>query len=193
MSLARQEAGVCCRDGMCVLTPDSIRDHRFFAVVRGYDRVQVDQFLGQLAELVDGLQRQVEALQRLSAAADAAPRTAYERIGAQVEGILARAYRSGVEVRREAKARAEGELDTASRQATALVTDGQRRREVIEGVVELLEERRAAHAEHLTRATAAVERTVEDLGPSPFAGSPAARAAAYRRTRARPDDALTLY
>ena len=58
-------------DEIFQLTPQDVRTHDFARAVRGYDRVQVDEFKQRLAEEIDRLTRaRIQAEERLKSAQD---------------------------------------------------------------------------------------------------------------------------
>ncbi|MGH8898396.1 MAG: DivIVA domain-containing protein [Egibacteraceae bacterium] len=159
-----------------MLTPEEIQAREFLVSLRGYDRDEVNSFLEEVAQQIGDLQSQLESLQAgqplvqapegtlvpelvrsLQSSAD--PKPFFEDLGQTTQRIVEAAYESAAEIQRRARGRADRELADARSQAEKLVNEGQRRREVIEGLVEMLEERRAALAEDLR----GVGRTVEQM------------------------------
>ncbi|MGH8884271.1 MAG: DivIVA domain-containing protein [Egibacteraceae bacterium] len=159
-----------------MLTPEEIQAREFLVSLRGYDRDEVHSFLEETAQQIRDLQSQLESLQAgrplvqapegtpvpelmrsLQSSAD--PKPFFEDLGQTTQRIVEAAYESAAEIQRRARGRADRELADARSQAEKLVNEGQRRREVIEGLVEMLEERRAALAEDLR----GVGRTVEQM------------------------------
>jgi DivIVA domain-containing protein len=163
-----------------MLTPEEITSREFLVSLRGYDRDEVHNFLEQVARHVRDLQSHVERLQ--TGGPGAAPLVASDSIaappvpsadttaffadlGKSTQRILEAAHEAGSEIQRKARNEADRDLADARNQATKLVAEGQRRREVIEGVVHMLEERRAALADDLRAVSATVEQVLEDLAP----------------------------
>jgi DivIVA domain-containing protein len=165
-----------------MLTPEEIQAREFLVSLRGYDRDEVHSFLGEISRYIRDLQTQLQSLQVgqphlqpseearmpeparfLRSAAD--PKPFFEDLGQTTQRIVEAAYESAAEIQRKARGRAERELADARSQAAKLVAEGQRRREVIEGLVEMLEERRAALAEDLKGIVRIVEQMLTDFAP----------------------------
>lgn len=167
---------------MPTLTPEEIQAREFLVSLRGYDRDEVHNFLEEVAKCVHDLQSQLEVLQagqtlpqppedgrasepERSPNAEADPKPFLEDLGQMTQRIVEAAYESAAEIQRRARSRVEREFAQARSQAAKLVAEGQRRREVIEGLVEMLEERRAALAEDLKGIAKMVEEMLADFAP----------------------------
>ncbi len=165
-----------------MLTPDEIRSREFLVSLRGYDRDEVHSFLDHVAKHVRDLHLQVETLQAgrsasQSVLAPAEPALApplydvadtnafFEDLGKTTQRILEAAHEAGSEIQRKARNEADCELAAARAHAEKLIAEGQRRREVIEGVVRMLEEHRAALAENLRGVALNIEQVLTDLAP----------------------------
>jgi DivIVA domain-containing protein len=164
-----------------MLTPEEITSREFLVSLRGYDRDEVHSFLDQVARHVEDLQAQVETLQSGQSATalaayppdpDVVPpvpaadaNAFFADLGKTTQRILEAAHEAGSEIQRRARNEAEHELADARARAVKLVAEGQRRREVIEGVVHMLEERRVALADDLRSVAATVEQVLKDLAP----------------------------
>ncbi|MGH3113260.1 MAG: DivIVA domain-containing protein [Gaiellaceae bacterium] len=165
-----------------MLTPEEIQAREFLVSLRGYDRDEVHSFLEQVAGQIRDLQSQVETLQSaqppavqppeeavpelaLSLRAGGDPKPFFEDLGQTTQRIVEAAYESAAEIQRRARGRADHELDEARSHAAKLVAEGERRREVIEGLVEMLEERRAVLAEDLRGIARTVDQMLTDFAP----------------------------
>ncbi|MGH8900517.1 MAG: DivIVA domain-containing protein [Egibacteraceae bacterium] len=166
-----------------MLTPEEIQAHEFLVSLRGYDRDEVHSFLEQVAGQIRDLRSRLESLESaqppvvqppeevrapepapsLRVAAD--PKPFFDDLGQTTQRIVEAAYESAAEIQRRARGRADRELDEARSQAAKLVAEGERRREVIEGLVEILEERRTVLAEDLRGIARAVDQMLTDFAP----------------------------
>ena len=91
---------------------DRIREHTFPLAVRGYDRQAVDDFVDQVADLVnelEGRQTRETVVQR-----------ALNEVGEETAGILQRAHETADEITSRSRAQAEGRLQRAEREAEIL-------------------------------------------------------------------------
>lgn len=159
------------------MTPDEIRAREFLVSLRGYDRDEVHSFLDQIAKYVRELQAQVQNFQKgQPAPVPADPALApplptadtsafFEDLGKTTQRILEAAHEAGSEIQRRARNEADRELAEACSHAGKLIAEGQRRREVIETVVRMLEERRAALAEDLRGLGQVIDQVLTDLAP----------------------------
>lgn len=165
-----------------MLTPEEIQAREFLVSLRGYDRDEVHSFLEQVAGQIRDLQSQLETLQAeqppilvplvppvddavVSPQSSADPKPFFEDLGQTTQRIVEAAYESAAEIQRKARSRAERELDEARSQAAKLIAEGERRREVIEGLVEMLEERRAVLAQDLRGIAKIVDQMLADFAP----------------------------
>ncbi|MGH8908133.1 MAG: DivIVA domain-containing protein [Egibacteraceae bacterium] len=161
-----------------MLTADEIRAREFLVSLRGYDRDEVHGFLDQIAKDVRDLQTQVETLQTghyapmpaepalappLPAVADT--NAFFEDLGKTTQRILEAAHEAGSEIQRRARNEADREVAEACSHSGKLIAEGQRRREVIESVVRMLEDRRAALVEDLRGLARVVDQVLADLAP----------------------------
>jgi len=167
-----------------VLTTEEIREREFLVSLRGYDRDEVRAFLDEVASQMDSLvgpagaapalpaperaaepERVEEAPAPAPAPAPQDTSTLFAEIGKETQRILEAAHEAGSEIQRKARLEAERELKDARAQATKIIAEGERRREVVEGLVATLEERRHALSDDLRGVGAAIERALRDLGP----------------------------
>jgi DivIVA domain-containing protein len=96
------------------LTPQDVRTHDFSRAVRGYDRVQVDEFKLRLAEEIDRLTRaRIQAEERLKSAQDQL-RAYRERERALNEALVA-----AQQLRADTRTQAEQEAAIVVREARA--------------------------------------------------------------------------
>jgi DivIVA domain-containing protein len=87
---------------------------------RGYDRDQVDAYVAQL-------QREVRELQTRHQTPDAAVRSALERVGDEVAGVLKQAHDTADEIVATAKREAEEHRDQAARDAAHVTAVAEQR------------------------------------------------------------------
>jgi DivIVA domain-containing protein len=159
-----------------MLTPEEIQAREFLVSLRGYDRDEVHSFLEQVAGQIRDLQRRLEGQPPIqpaeatpvselvpSSQPPADPKPFFEDLGQTTQRIVEAAYESAAEIQRRARSRADRELVEARNQAAKAVAEGERRREVIEGLVEMLEERRAALAEDLRGIARTVDQMLTDF------------------------------
>ena len=102
---------------------------------RGYDREEVDAYIAQLHRQIHDLQAQVSS-------PDAAVRSALERVGGEVAGVLQQAHDTAREIVAEAEAEAEAHRAAAEKHAGEVT---------------------AAADKHAGEVTAAAERRVHEL------------------------------
>ncbi|HWD69501.1 MAG TPA: DivIVA domain-containing protein [Solirubrobacteraceae bacterium] len=87
---------------------------------RGYDRDEVDAYVGQL-------QRQIRELQASQQTPDAAVRDALERVGDEVADVLTQAHNTAEEIVSTAKREAQEHRDQAERDAAHVVSVAEQR------------------------------------------------------------------
>jgi DivIVA domain-containing protein len=101
-------------DDVFQLTPQDVRTHDFARALRGYDRVQVDEFKQRLAEEIDRLARaRIQAEERLKSAQDQL-RAYRERERALNEALV-----GAQQLRADTRAQAEQEAAIVLREAHA--------------------------------------------------------------------------
>jgi DivIVA domain-containing protein len=113
---------------------------------RGYDREEVDAYIAQLHRQIHDLQAQVSS-------PDAAVRSALERVGGEVAGVLQQAHDTAREIVAEAEAEAEAHRAAAEKHAG----------EVTAAAEKHAGEVTAAADKHAGEVTAAAERRVHEL------------------------------
>lgn len=91
------------------------RDADFPIVLRGYDRQSVDRYVEEMAQLLDSL----EATQTR----ETVVQRALDEVGEQTSGILQRAHETAEEITARSRAKAEGRLQRAEREADLLRRD----------------------------------------------------------------------
>jgi DivIVA domain-containing protein len=94
---------------------DAVREADFPVVLRGYDRRAVDDFLGELADLIDVL----DARQ----AREGVVQHALDEVGEQTSTILKHAHELADEVTARSRAQAEDRLELARREAEEIVAE----------------------------------------------------------------------
>jgi DivIVA domain-containing protein len=87
---------------------------------RGYDRVEVDAYVAQL-------HRQIHDLQAQASSPDVAVRSALERVGGEVAGILQQAHDTADDIVAEAEADAAAHRAAASKQAAEVTAAAEQR------------------------------------------------------------------
>jgi cell division septum initiation protein DivIVA len=97
----------------------AVADVAFSTSLRGYDRLAVDAYVQKTSQLVAELQA--------TRSPDAAIRRALERVGEEVSGILQRAHDTAGEITAQSRSEAEDRLETARREAAAIVLRAQER------------------------------------------------------------------
>src|SRR5450755_3496565 len=91
----------------------------FPVVLRGYDRLAVDEYVSKTSQLVAELQT--------TRSPEAAVRRALERVGEQISGILQRAHDTAGQITSQSRSEAEDRLEQARQEAAQIVADAQQR------------------------------------------------------------------
>jgi DivIVA domain-containing protein len=99
--------------------PLAVVNADFPVALRGYDRIAVDAYVQQTAQLVAELQA--------TRSPEAAVRRALERVGEQISGILQRAHDTAEEITAQSRREAEDRLETARIEAAEIAAAAQRR------------------------------------------------------------------
>ena len=99
--------------------PLSVVNADFPVALRGYDRMAVDAYVQQTAQLVAELQA--------TRSPEAAVRRALERVGEQISGILQRAHETAEEITAQSRREAEDRLEKARVEAAEVAASAQRR------------------------------------------------------------------
>jgi len=92
-------------------------DADFPVVLRGYDRVAVDDYVGRTCQLVAELQA--------TRSPEAAVRRALEQVGEQTSGILQRAHDTSAQITTQSRREAEDRLEVARAEAQQLTSAAQ--------------------------------------------------------------------
>jgi cell division septum initiation protein DivIVA len=140
-------------------------DADFPTVLRGYDRVAVDEYVRQTRQLVAELQA--------TRSPEAAVRRALERVGEQISGILQRAHETAEQITAQSRGEAEDRLEQARLEAAQLTSDAERQVRELDADTDriwLERQRIVADAEDLSAqllalAKAAAERFPADAQP----------------------------
>jgi cell division septum initiation protein DivIVA len=99
--------------------PLAVVNADFPAALRGYDRMAVDAYVQQTAQLVAELQA--------TRSPEAAVRRALERVGEQISGILQRAHDTAEQITAQSRREAEDRLEKARVEAAEVAAAAQRR------------------------------------------------------------------
>ncbi len=99
--------------------PLAVVNADFPAALRGYDRMAVDAYVQQTAQLVAELQA--------TRSPEAAVRRALERVGEQISGILQRAHETAEQITAQSRREAEDRLEKARVEAAEVAAAAQRR------------------------------------------------------------------
>ncbi len=96
-----------------------VADVEFPVVLRGYDRVSVDEYVQRTSQLVAELQA--------TRSPEAAVRRALERVGDEVSGILQRAHETASRITSQSRSEAEDRLESARQEAAQIVSRAEER------------------------------------------------------------------
>jgi vacuolar-type H+-ATPase subunit H len=96
-----------------------VADVEFPVVLRGYERVSVDEYVQRTSQLVAELQA--------TRSPEAAVRRALERVGEEVSGILQRAHDTASRITSQSRSEAEDRLETARQEAAQIVLRAEER------------------------------------------------------------------
>jgi cell division septum initiation protein DivIVA len=99
--------------------PLAVVNADFPVALRGYDRLAVDAYVQQTAQLVAELQA--------TRSPEAAVRRALERVGEQISGILQRAHETAEQITAQSRGEAEDRLEQARVEAAEIIAQAQRR------------------------------------------------------------------
>ena len=95
-------------------------DVDFSVVLRGYDRVAVDAYVERMSQLVAELEA--------TRSPEAAIRSAIERIGEQISGILQRAHDTAGQIIARSRVEAEDRLEVSRQEVAQIAAAGEQRR-----------------------------------------------------------------
>ena len=141
--------------------PLAIVDADFPTVLRGYDRVAVDEYVRQTRRLVAELQA--------TRSPEAAVRRALERVGEQISGILQRAHETAEQITAQSRSEAEDRLAQARIEAAQVAEDAEERVKDLDADTDriwLERQRIVADAEDLAGQLLALARTASDRFPA---------------------------
>jgi cell division initiation protein len=99
--------------------PVALLNVDFPLALRGYDRLAVDDYVKQTAQLVAELQA--------TRSPEAAVRRALERVGEQISGILQRAHEAAGEITTQSRSEAEDRLEQSRREASEITAEAEQR------------------------------------------------------------------
>src|SRR5215217_553007 len=126
-----------------------LRDVRFPAAMRGYDREAVDRYVNRVNQVIAELQ--------ITAAPESAIRHALEQVTDETKGLLERAHETADEITRRSRAHADDRLQRAEHEAREI-------REAAEARVDELEADAQAILEERTRLISELRDLVRRLG-----------------------------
>src|SRR3954452_1395601 len=89
-----------------------LRDARFSAAMRGYDREEVDQYVNRVNRVIAELQ--------ITAAPESAIRHALEQVTDETKGLLERAHETADEITRRSRSQADDRVQRAEQEAQQL-------------------------------------------------------------------------
>lgn len=130
---------------------------RFSSSLMGYDRGQVDGWVAEQERMIADLEKEVTRLRKAVGDNAVQPVPEYERVGAEIAGLLAEADRVATEMRERAAADAERWRADADRDAAAIRADAAADAEALRGdawasAQSLVEDTTAATTEELADA-----------------------------------------
>jgi DivIVA domain-containing protein len=151
-------------------TADSVRAAEFPAALRGYDREAVDQFIAELADLIEKLESRQ--------ARETVVQRALEEVGEETSAILKQAHETADDITARSRSQAEDRVEVARQEAGAILREARLDAEELKRETEGLQAERATLIEELRRfasdtlsvANAAAERQEASL---PEAGAEA--------------------
>ncbi|HWD63905.1 MAG TPA: hypothetical protein VG405_01925 [Solirubrobacteraceae bacterium] len=126
------------------------------AIVGGYDREEVDDYVAALERHIDELEREHTP--------DGAVQRRLEQVGGEVSGILQRAHETADQLTHEARTEADQLLESARREAEELRTSAQREtRELTENARREADERIGASHRDAAQITANAQTRLQEL------------------------------
>ena len=145
------------------LPPDplAIVDADFPTVLRGYDRVAVDEYVRQTRQVVAELQA--------TRSPEAAVRRALERVGEQISGILQRAHETAEQITAQSRSEAEERLEQARVEGAQIAADAEQRVRDLDADTDriwLERQRIVADAEDLAGQLLALAKTAAERFPA---------------------------
>ena len=122
--------------------------------MRGYDRVAVDAWQEEVAELVARLEEQPPR--------DVAVRHALDEVGRETSAILHSAHESAGEIEARSRSQADARLEQADREAEAAVREAEERADRVEGDVRTISDQRARLIEEMRQLADEVLAVADD-------------------------------
>lgn len=144
-----------------------LRDVRFSAAMRGYDREEVDRYVNRVNRVIAELQ--------ITAAPESAIRHALEQVTDETKGLLERAHETADEITRRSRSQADDRLQRAEQEAQQLQDTSEQEarqlrgdaaheaREVREAAAREAREVRESAQHEAREAREAAEQRVEEL------------------------------
>ncbi len=140
----------------------------FRVVPRGYDRVAVDEFIGELqTELAEADRELADVRSRLDSTEEV--ETELKRIGEQTSSVLISAYEQRDVILREAREEAESAVAEAGVKASALVADGEVRLQELEARTEAVQRDRDRLLQEIRTVSASLTAVADSAEKPPQA------------------------
>jgi DivIVA domain-containing protein len=159
-----------------------LRNVRFSAAMRGYDREAVDQYVNRVNQVLAELQ--------ITAAPESAIRHALDQVTEETKGLLERAHETADEITRRSRSQADDRVQAASREAEELhdrsEQEARQLRETSEHEAGQMRDEAAREAREVREAAAQEAREVRESAQRDARG---AREAAEARVRELEADA----
>ena len=148
---------------------EKVRATEFPIVLRGYDREAVDDFMAQVADLIDSL----EARQ----SRETVVQRALEEVGEETSAILKQAHESADDITARSRSQAEDRLEVARREAAAITGEARLEADELKRSTRQLQAERASLVEELRRfaadTLAVADAATERMDPGSPAEEPA--------------------
>ncbi|MGH2856150.1 MAG: DivIVA domain-containing protein, partial [Solirubrobacteraceae bacterium] len=163
--------------------PLSEVDADFPTVLRGYDRIAVDDYVRQTRRLVAELQA--------TRSPEAAVRRALERVGEEISGVLQRAHETAEQVASQSRVEAENRLEQARAEAVEITREAHLRVQDLDADTDRIwaeRERIIADAEELAGQLLALARTAATRFPADSHDQAEQAEQAERAEDEEPDD-----
>ncbi len=113
---------------------DEVRDAQFPTAMRGYDRVAVDTWCQEIADLVERLEEQPPR--------DTAVKRALDEVGQETTAILQRAHEAAEEITSRSRSQAEARLERAERETDDALREGEERAQQLDADIAAMWEQR---------------------------------------------------
>lgn len=145
---------------------DRVRAAEFPAALRGYDREAVDDFVAQVAELVDTLESRQSR--------ETVVQRALEEVGQETSAILKQAHESADDITARSRSQAEDRVEVARHEAAAITREAMQDATDLKRETQDLQEERANLIEELrrfaTETLAVADAAADRHEPSPPEG-----------------------